>query len=120
MENKIKVHEFDPQIYPRKLWIALTTENKIDDFDGISEMDKSCIAVVDHVHNNKTDKGGIMIRFSNTDKITNDIVTHEACHAAMEIIDYIGGKIDLNNQEYFCYLSGWIAKCCNEVLNETE
>lgn len=30
MENKIKVHEFDPQIYPRKLWIVLTTENKIE------------------------------------------------------------------------------------------
>lgn len=113
--GKVRVYEFNPQIYPRLLWIAVTTEHEIDDFDKMSEMDDSYKAVVDHAHNNKTDKGGIMIRFSSVEEMTFENITHEAGHAAMEIIRYIEGKIDLDNQEYFCYLSGWIAKCCGEV-----
>lgn len=116
MTNKVKVYEFNPQIYPRLLWIAVTTESEIEDFDKLSEMDDSCYAGVDHAHNNKTDKGGVMIRFSSIDSMTIETISHEAGHAAMDIISYIGGKIDLENQEYFCYLSGWIAKCCGEVL----
>lgn len=118
MASKVKVHEFNPQIYPRLLWIAITTEHKIEDFDKLSEMNDSCYAVVDHAYNSKTDKGGIMIRFSSVEAMTIGVITHEAGHAAMEIINYIGGKIDLDNQEYFFYLSGWIAKCCGEVLEK--
>lgn len=118
MASEVKVYEFNPQIYPRLLWIAITTKHKIEDFDKLSEMNDSCYAVVDHAYNSKTDKGGIMIRFSSVEAMTIGVITHEAGHAAMEIINYIGGKIDLDNQEYFCYLSGWIAKCCGEVLEK--
>lgn len=116
MESKAKVYMFNPQIYPRLLWISITTESEIDGFDKLSEMDDSYYAVVDNAKYNKDNKGGIMIRFSSLDAMTYENITHESCHAAMEIIRYIEGSVDLDNQEFFCYLAGWVAKCCCEVL----
>lgn len=113
--GKVRVHEFNPQIYPRLLWIAVTKESKIENFDDLSDMDDSYMAVVDNTRNNETDKGGIMIRFSSVDDMTYENIAHESAHAAMEMISYIEGKLDLNNQEFLCYLLGWIAKCCAEV-----
>lgn len=118
MDNKVKVYEFNPEIYPRLLWIAITKENVIEGFDELSKMDDSYNAVVEHAHNNITDRGGIMIRFSSVEEMTFENISHESGHAAMEIIRYIEGKVDLDNQEFFCYLSGWIAKCCGEVLEK--
>lgn len=38
--TKVKIHEFDLGIYPRKIWIAITTENKFDGFKELSDMTK--------------------------------------------------------------------------------
>ena len=42
-------------------------------------------------------------------------ISHEATHAAIDIFDDCGCRIDAENQEPFAYLVGWIAKCINEV-----
>lgn len=115
--SKVKIHEFPLGIYPRKIWIAITKENKFDGFSDLSEIDESCDAVVENAHDKVNNKGGIFIRFISKNSMTTEVIAHEACHAAMEVIDYIGAKIDLNNQEYFCYLVGYIAKCCQQVKN---
>lgn len=114
-KEKTKIHEFNIGVYPRMLWISITKHNKFDGFDDLSEIDESCSAVVDNAYDRENHKGGIFIRFTSKKIMTTDVITHESCHAAMEIIDYIGGKIDLQNQEYFCYLVGYIAKCCQQV-----
>lgn len=113
--SKTKIHEFDLGIYPRKIWIAITTDNKFDGFSELSSMDDSCMASVENAHDDKNDKGGVFIRFSNKKCMNADIMAHEACHAAMEVMDYIGAKVDLNNQECFCYLVGYITDCCEKV-----
>lgn len=35
----MKIHEFDPVIYPRKLWVAVSTDTFSDRFEGVSEWD---------------------------------------------------------------------------------
>lgn len=47
--------------------------------------------------------------------MTTDVIAHESCQAAMEVLAYIGGRVDLNNQEYLCYLVQYIARCCQKV-----
>ena len=114
-EEKTRVHEFSPEIYPRKLWIAVGTSQFKDRFSGVSEWHDTADAIVDCVHDDERNLGGVLIRFESTDAITFANVTHESNHAAMEIFDYIGAAVDIKNQEPFCYLAGWIAKCCEEV-----
>lgn len=113
--RKVKIHEFDLGIYPRKIWIAITTNNKFDGFSELSKMDESCMAVVEDAHDDENNKGGLFIRFSSRKDMTTATIAHESCHAAMRVIDYVGGKVDLGNQEYFCYLVGFIADCCEKV-----
>lgn len=35
----MKIDEFDPVIYPRKLWVAVSTDTFSDRFEGVSEWD---------------------------------------------------------------------------------
>lgn len=114
-EPKTTIHEFDPVIYPRKVWIAVGKCQFKDRFSEVSEWDETCNAVVDCVHDEERNLGGMLIRFESVDAITFGNVTHESSHVAMEIFDYIGATVEIKNQEPFCYLAGWIGKCCEEV-----
>lgn len=116
-ENKIAptVYEFDPTIYPRKLWIAVTSSSLKYKFENISEFDKSAYAMVDNVYDLAQDKGGVLIRFDSIDAMSVGNIAHESIHAACEILDYVGSFIDTKNQEHLAYLAGWIAKCCENV-----
>lgn len=118
MTNKrIKIHEFPLGIYPRMIWIAITKENKFDGFDELTEIDTNTDAITDVANDNINNKGGVFIRFASKKAMTTDTIAHESCHAAIAVIDYIGEEIDAGNQEYFCYLVGYIAKCCQQVKN---
>ena len=41
----MKIHEFDPVIYPRKLWVAVSTDTFSDRFEGVSEWDDTADAL---------------------------------------------------------------------------
>ena len=110
-----RIHEFSPEIYPRKLWITVGTEQFKDKFSGLSEWDENADAIVDNANEDSRDLGGIFIRFKSLEKMTFETVTHESIHAALEIYNYINASVEIQNQEPFCYLAGWIAKCCEEV-----
>lgn len=45
----MKIHEFDPVIYPRKLWVAVSTDTFSDRFEDVSEWDDTADAIVDCV-----------------------------------------------------------------------
>nr|DAY59051.1 MAG TPA: hypothetical protein [Caudoviricetes sp.] len=119
MINKNQIYEFDPQIYPRKVWVAVGVPTKVlnDMFEeSIEDMDETYDAIVISTRRINPDiKGGILIRFINKDALTISNITHESTHAAMDIFDYVGAKVDTNNQEPFSYLCGWIANCCYQV-----
>lgn len=111
------IHTFDPVIYPRLLWVQIGTESPVE-FSDVSEFSKNSNAQVDFCHDDLNNKGGVLIRFSSTDATTPAIITHEAIHAAIGIMQYCDIKLDENNQEVLCYLAGWVAKCCDEVAQE--
>lgn len=119
MSNQVKIHEFDPQIYPRLLWVAYGCPTDVlkDLFgDDVSDMDKDSNAEVINCRRMKPDvRGGILIRFRNKSDMATDNIAHEAVHAALEIFDYVGARIEYDNQEPFSYLVGWIADCCDKV-----
>ena len=48
----------------------------------------------------------IMVWIKNKEEFTTSIVSHECAHAALEIWQYIGSEVALDNQEPFCYLLG--------------
>lgn len=115
MNKNNKLHKFSLSPYPRVLWIAISTNNFSDTLEGVSNYPKNAYAVVDDAYNPTIKKGGILIRFKSKKAMDVDTIAHESSHAAMKVCDYIGAKIDLQNQEYFSYLVGYIAKCCEEV-----
>lgn len=115
MENKPTIYTFDPVIYPRRVWIAVTNESNLEGFSGVPKMDKYADAEVSEVHDDVNNLGGVLIRFENIQAISAGNITHESNHAAIAIFDYVGAKFEYSNQEPFCYLVGWIAKCCAEV-----
>lgn len=121
--KKIKdnLYEFDPQIYPRLVWVCIGKDEPLKDmFDGVQPMDNYCDADVSKVYRKDIERGGFLIRFENLDAVRCGILTHEAGHAALEIFRYIGAEVDVNNQEPFTYLLGFIGKCIGLARDEFE
>ena len=115
------VYQFDPQIYPRILWVATgaSTEELQERFgkESIKDMSDSSYAETDCVQQKEPLLGGVLVRFEDLKAMTPEIMAHEATHAALAIFDYCGCRIEIENQEPFAYLVGWIVKCIEEVRN---
>lgn len=123
--GKQKIYEFDPQIYPRKLWVTVGVpfEELKDEFEGLEPMEEASDAQVDHRRKLKPEiLGGLLVRFEDLAALQRPgNITHEAVHVATEIFEYIGAYNDPKNQEPFSYLCGWISECIEEVKQiETE
>lgn len=112
------VYKFDPQIYPRTLWIAVGTDMFKERFSHVSEFDESEDAKVDGVHDDIENLGGFLIRFESISDINFQTVIHEAIHVVLDTYSYCDVFVDTKNQEHLCYFAGWVAKCCEEVLND--
>lgn len=118
--SKAIIHQFDPQIYPRLLWVVIGEKKGAaisDRFDYIQDMDETTDADVIEAYDKISKKGGILIRFESKKAARSySIVAHEASHAAMEIFRYVDAECDTENQEPFAYLVGWIAGCIKEAM----
>lgn len=79
----MKIHEFDPVIYPRKLWVAVSTDTFSDRFEGVSEWDDTADAIVDCVRDKQRNLGGILVRYESKNAITIANIAHESSHIAM-------------------------------------
>ena len=116
------IHEFDPQIYPRLLWVTYECPTAVlkDMFGNeAQDMDKKNNAKVINCRRMKPDvRGGILIRFRSKSDMTIENIAHESVHAALEIFYYVNARISSDNQEPFGYLVGWIADCCNKVKTD--
>jgi len=121
MENKIQIHQFDPVIYPFKIWITIgITDFQLKsnfcnlDYSEISyNLSKDSHAFTDDVRHKETRYVGALINFENKKQITMNNVAHEASHAAKMLFEYIGA--DIRQHEPFEYVIGWIADCCDQV-----
>jgi len=123
--KKVQIHEFDPVIYPRKLWIVVTDKPKIlsDNFDYINDEDNSPFdtshAFVFNCQHNKSKLKGVCICFTKKATINYKNVSHESVHVASNIFEDCGMSMGFSNgkDEHFAYLVGWIAECCETVKN---
>ena len=117
----MSIFEFDPQIYPRKLWVSVgaSTEELQERFgkEYIKDFDESYYAETMAVQQKEPLLGGVLVRFQDLKAMSPGNIAHEAAHAAIEIFDYCDCRITVDNQEPFSYLTGWIARCCDEVKN---
>lgn len=117
----MKIYQFGPQIYPRKLWVSVgaSLEELQERFGKeIKELDEQSDADTVVVQQKEPLLGGVLIRFENLAAMSINNIAHESTHAALVIFNLIGGRIDYYNQEPFAYLVGWVARCCDEVKNE--
>ena len=120
MKNKNLLYEFELHIYPRKLWVAVDCSNDYlkQYFDEVIPLDiTQYTTVYDTGTKGKVAFGGIIICFWYKKYMSVENIAHESTHAALEVFDYIGSKVDLKNQEYLAYLIGYIAKCLDQVKN---
>lgn len=121
--SKLKVHEFHPQIYPRRLWVIKgglpgDIKDMFSQRDG-KEIDfevDDCDAVTYSVMLKENKKYGELIWYPEEGKIDTEKISHECVHAAMDIFGDIGAEVDIENQEPFAYLAGWIADCIDQVV----
>lgn len=88
--------------------------------DDLKPFDDSYYAETYPVQQKEPLLGGVLIRFQDLKAMTPEIMAHEATHAAIEIFDYCNCRIDVENQEPFSYLMGWIVKCCDEVKSNLQ
>lgn len=118
--KKAIIHEFDPVLYPVKLYISITKNIswvnekfcyypllKNIDFDDSGE------ATTQLVKNKETGNIGVLIIFENKKQCTAKNIAHESTHAARRIWDRISENA--TGEEADAYLVGWIAECCWKV-----
>lgn len=113
-----KIFEFDPLIYPRKIWICYNVKGKtLKTYFGsdIDNMDGNDASVYRGLRREANKKLGTFIRFESKKTMTTSNIAHESVHAALDILDELGSFVSSVNQEPFAYLVGYIAECCDAV-----
>lgn len=119
--KKTIIHEFDPCIYPRLLWVVKGGEldeiRKTLEFAELDEDNDVCGAVTIAAYNNEEKRGGFLVWFPKPSDMTKrgDWIAHEAAHVALEIYDYVGAEAKARDSEPFAYLVGWVFKCMDTV-----
>ena len=108
--------EYNNGIYPCPLCIAVGRDWKNDDF-----YESCCIEIEEDVRARTYDthfeenKKCVLIRFASKKAMTMEVIAHEALHATLFILDYIGSEITVDNSEPACYLLQWVVRCLEEV-----
>ena len=111
-------YEFDPVIYPRKLWVHIGVDF-IDiaksAFDGIILPDgkDEYFGITYEKAERKSDKKyGILVSFPLKKYMTMGNISHESSHVVDAIEEACG--ID-HGKEPSAYLFGWVASCINKA-----
>lgn len=108
--------EYNNVIYPCPLCIAVGRDWQNEDFN-----ESCCIEIEEDVRARTYDthfegnKKCVLIRFASKKAMTLEVIAHEALHATLFILDYIGSGITVDNSEPPCYLLQWVVRCCEEV-----
>ena len=108
--------EYNNGIYPCPLCIAVGRDWKNDDF-----YESCCIEIEEDVRARTYDthfeenKKCVLIRFASKKAMTMEVIAHEALHATLFILDYIGSVITVDNSEPSCYLLKLVVRSCEKV-----
>lgn len=119
----VQIHQFDPVIYPRKLWVLKGADSGLIK-KHFTDTYKSELVINEEIGNGydgmvfqvkSKDNGylGSLVWIANSVNI--GVIAHEASHVAMDMLSDIGYKLDACNQEPISYMIGWIADCIWQV-----
>ena len=111
-------YEYDPEIYPRKLWVHIGNDFKDvvnSEFDGIilPDDEEEYAGVTYEKAERKSDKRyGILVSFPSKKDMTMGNVSHESSH----VVDAIEKACGIDHgDEPSAYLFGWVASCINKA-----
>lgn len=108
--------EFNNGIYPCPLCIAVGKDWQNDDFD-----DSCCREIEDDVPATTYDthfeekRKCVLIRFASKKAMTMEVIAHEALHATLFILGYIGDCVTVEHQEHAAYILQWVVSCCEKI-----
>lgn len=121
--SKVQIHQFDPVIYPVKLWVVATTDfkslsDRFCDAETKKDINTSFIdrheAVTYYVQQKENPTYyGVLIATTSKSYLTTKLIAHESTHAADFIWQHTGERV--SGDEANAYLVGWIAECCEKV-----
>lgn len=131
MKNKVQVHEFDPVIYPCRVWVAinpsfndvvenfyaLSTENERMDIDEKwYNRDGFQIATTGPAVSKSDGWIGLLVNIWKPKMMNTGVICHESVHCA----DFICGQFGITNGSFengeaYAYLVQWIAVCIEKV-----
>ena len=113
----MKVHEFYPTIYPRRVWVV--KKGKPEDLQGVfSDKDGNDLEMGDyegakacvwHAMHRDSKRLGVLVLLR--EDITVADVAHEADHVANKIFTDCAIDFTTEHDEHHAYLVGWAADC---------
>jgi hypothetical protein len=121
--KKTLIHQFDPVIYPFKLWVTCTDKyhtlnerfyhahNREDlNKDVFDTHEATCFMVKERVDNGKF---GCLVAFTEREYFNIKNIAHEASH----VVDFLFTHISEDNpgDEAKAYFMGWVVDCMNQV-----
>ena len=125
MANDIGYFSVHMGIYPRTLFIIKGNVSKSVYDDNFTDREGNKLVTDFKGSNNgscmwsiierKTKKYGYLVRLHRIEHKGD--LAHEAVHVALETFRDIDAEVDLNNQEPFAYLVGWVTKQLYNALN---
>lgn len=131
-KHKTKFHEFNPQVYPFRLWVAIQPtitevgrkfinilprgewrnfeDSDFDDNFGV-------VATVYPVGEKGTNQAGVLVCIQQPKKFGVGIIAHEAAHCA----DFFCENLGINTGSFYdgepyAYIVGWVAECCANTM----
>ena len=132
-KNKQKIYEFNPQVYPTRLWVAKSKDVVIDDIDGkfyaLSESnercpfkdvqdlpDANCYASTYPVSDKETGWRGCLVLLNRADMPTSTCA-HEASHCTDWLFEQLGieSGTTFDNGEARAYYQEWVFNRIYEV-----
>ena len=127
MKKQPTIYQFDPVIYPYKLWVCVTgdintvlNDNFTDTLGNSFDITDKYEAITCSVkRKNEPTYYGTIITFDNKNYMDIKNIAHESTHAAKFLCNHI--DMEYSCDEAFEYLVGWIADCCYKVKkNKTD
>jgi hypothetical protein len=123
VKKSIKIHQFDPVIYPRKLWVVITDNIAVindkfnHNYDIPLKFSDKYVGMVFDVVLKDTLEIGVAVVFSTKKNMTVKNISHESVHVASSIFGSCNMNIgfDKGKDEHYAYLVGWVAECIHNV-----
>lgn len=112
-------YEYDPVIYPRRLYVVIGYDTKflknVFAYDGGRELedidDNSNGVTYFEVMRKDNKKIGELVVFPSKKEMTMNVISHESSHVCDGIEEALGIS---HGGEHSAYLMGWIASCVNK------